>query len=217
MHLQLIRDSLFRLIFSIFRNQRYNYFDKQCSKTLTPKHRYYDGSWLLKPSTPDQQRIINYLFAQQLILQDILHVGIGNSDLGKSLATKAQSIDGITVVEAERAYASGLNIPNYQSYLTNKYSIDVLKLNKKYDLIIDNNLTSYACCIAHFEQMLQQYLLLLKPGGKIITDSLGLQYFWNGFGLTLSQLKTWEQPLAFKAIMIDKYIIEITKVESNQR
>ncbi|MCU0442493.1 MAG: hypothetical protein MUE96_08850 [Bacteroidia bacterium] len=217
MNLPQIKDELFRWFFSVFRNYRFNHFPQKCSISLSPKHRYYDGSWLLKRSTPDQHRIINYLCTQELNVKEILHVGIGNSDLGKLLATKAQSIDGITVVEAEVDYAISLNIPNYQSYLINKYSIDTLSLNTKYDYIIDNNLSSYACCIAHFEQMMKQYLVLLKPNGKIITDSLGLQYFWNGFGLTLPQLKIWEQPLAFKAILIDKYIIEITKVENIEK
>jgi hypothetical protein len=212
MNMQLITDSLFRFVFSFIRRYRYKRFTQPCTSSLSPAAVYIDGSWLSKSVTPDQLRITDYIQNLTIKHADLLHIGIGNSDFAKCISPKVNQIHGITIVNDELLFAKQLNIQNYQAFSFNKYSIEILSLNHQYDFIIDNNLTSYACCIFHFEQMLSYYLMLLKPGGKIITDKVGLYYFLSGFGLTFQELKAWEQKLPIKANLVTNNIIEIEKV-----
>ena len=50
-----------------------------------------------------------------------------------------------------------------------------LKLNS-YDLIIDVNLKSYACCNVAFKHLFKQYLKMLNPKGIIITGKKGMKW-----------------------------------------
>lgn len=210
--MQLIRDWVFRFVFSLIGRYHNKRITQQCTLSLSPSAVYVDGSWLSKSVTPDQLRIMHYIQNLTIKHADLLHIGIGNSDFAKCISPMVNQIDGITIVGDELAFAQELEIENYRAFGFNKYSIDILKLNHQYDFIIDNNLTSYACCIFHFEKMLSYYLMLLKPGGKIITDRVGLNYFLGGFGLTFQELTKWEQKLPIKANLVTNNIIEIEKV-----
>ena len=51
--------------------------------------------------------------------------------------------------------------------------------NKKlsgYDIILDVNLKSYACCTVAFNHLFKQYLKMLKPKGIIITGKNGMKW-----------------------------------------
>ena len=49
-------------------------------------------------------------------------------------------------------------------------------MRNRYDFVIDNNLASYACCKYHFYRMLDNYLAVMKPGGRILTDQRGMDF-----------------------------------------
>jgi hypothetical protein len=86
-------------------------------------------------------------------------------------------IDGVTLGAAELDYA--LSSGWYNSVRrANKYSRDFFEdfSDEYYDFIIDNNLSSYACCQKHFLQMMRAYTNALKPGGMILTDRVGLAH-----------------------------------------
>jgi len=81
----------------------------------------------------------------------MLHVGVGNSKLAQRFASRARRLDGLTVHQNEKTHADALGIPNYTVYVLNKYSPEFVSvLTKPYDVIIDNNLASFACCQYHF-------------------------------------------------------------------
>ncbi len=131
-----------------------------------------------KKTTEDQVRI-------EAVLEDVfepesryLHVGVGNSILAQKFCAKGVVIDGVTVSDAEKNYASSLNIANYSVYKANKYHRNFMDYFDKiqFDFIIDNNLASFACCQYHFYQMLDNYIACLKPGAKILTDQRGMDW-----------------------------------------
>jgi hypothetical protein len=162
---------------------------KTFCKQQVPKVRYTDGSWLTVPTTPDQQRIEDYLKQQQISSKQILHIGTGNASFSKQFSS-CNNIDSITIVEDEINNAISLKLPNYRCFRLNKYSNELLKLPTKYDIISDNNLSSYACCYKHFETMMCNYFSLLKPNGFIITDKKGMDYHLDfAFPITVETIK----------------------------
>lgn len=127
--------------------------------------------------TPDQQRIESVLQARDLASRDLLHVGMGNSHLAMRLSTRCRRIDGITVADAERHRGRTLGLPNYFAHKANKYSVALPAiLNRHFDVIIDNNLASFACCGFHLLVMFSSYRLMLRPGGSILTDRQGMEW-----------------------------------------
>lgn len=128
-------------------------------------------------STPDQQRIEAFLERCNLAKVRLLHVGIGNSFLAARFSPRCAAIDGITVSERERARAAGLGLSNYRAFRVNKYSVALCSvLSGPYDVIVDNNLASFACCGFHLMVMFSSYRHLLRPGGVILTDEQGMNW-----------------------------------------
>ncbi len=131
-----------------------------------------------RPTTRDQTRIENVLLGRDLTGLDILHVGVGNSGLAAKFHSKCRTVDGITLGANELALAQSLGIANYRCRLLNKYDPRLArKLGTRYDLVIDNNPTTYCCCRWHATAMMTNYSRLLKPGGTIFTDERGLGWF----------------------------------------
>ena len=129
--------------------------------------------WSGQPSTPDQIRIEAYLDAFDLSGKSILHIGSGNSRLAARFAGRARQIVGTTVVPAEVECAEALALPNYRALLHNKY--DGLGLEGgRFDFIVDNNPSTFCCCLTHFSKMIEFYARALAPEGQIVTDAVGL-------------------------------------------
>jgi hypothetical protein len=130
------------------------------------------------PETPDQIRMEQVLESFKLEGTSILHVGIGSSRLAQRLSHLLHDIDGLTIDQNEKDYADALAIENYQAYLLSKYSPEIISCLKteKYDFILDNNLTSFACCKYHFYLMMDSYIRSLKPGGRLLTDQQGMSW-----------------------------------------
>lgn len=162
---------------------------KQDCKKNIPKIKYTDGSWLTIATTPDQQRIEDYLVKLAVSKKQILHIGTGNSSFAKQFCFN-NNIDSVTIVDDELQHALSLKLPNYNCYKINKYSNEILKLSTKYDVISDNNLSSFACCRKHFEGMMCNYFSLLKINGFIITDTHGMVYHQDfAFPIAIEDIK----------------------------
>lgn len=128
-------------------------------------------------TTVDQARIEAVLDEMELSGMNILHVGVGNSKFARRFAGRVNLIDGLTVSRNEKAVADSLRISNYTTYLLNKYGREfLLTLKHRYDLVVDNNLASFACCKYHFYRMLDNYLWSMRPGGQILTDQQGMDW-----------------------------------------
>ena len=130
-----------------------------------------------QPTTLDQQRIEQVLSGFDLGNARLLHVGVGDSGLAARFHARCKSIDGITVSEQEMTHGQHLAFSNYRVFLLNKYHCDFPQtLRPGYDYIIDNNPSSFACCTFHYAQMLNHYRWALVPGGRILTDKLGMSW-----------------------------------------
>lgn len=173
-----------KIIFGLFKKK-----PKENCQQKVPKVQYSDGSWLTIEVTPDQKRIVNYLESLAPENKHILHVGTGNSSFGQQFSIK-NKVDSITVMEDELTHAHSLNLPNYNCYLLNKYADDLKRLKNKYDFIVDNNPSSFACCKVHFIKMMHHYSSLLNNKGAIITDTKGMAYHQSfAFPVTVEELK----------------------------
>ena len=105
----------------------------------------------------------------------ILHVGIGNSGLAMRFRDHFCYIAGITIQSGELRKAKSLAIPNYETHLFNKFQTGLESLfPAHFDVVVDNNPTSFCCCTDHFSTMMNNYLSVLKPGGVLLTDCFGL-------------------------------------------
>jgi len=128
--------------------------------------------------TSDEEEIADFLNSSELSKnKNILHIGIGNSFLANNL-NNYKSIDGITISNNELSNGQNLKLPNYNIFFKNKYSKGDLIKDKinYYDLIIDNNLKSFACCEYSFEDLIIKYKKYLKNGGYIISSLKGMSW-----------------------------------------
>tara|TARA_B100000035_G_scaffold118651_1_gene100605 strand:+ start:353 stop:1024 length:672 start_codon:yes stop_codon:yes gene_type:complete len=134
--------------------------------------------WENNEVTSDEKNIVSYLDKNNLIKnKNILHIGVGNSYIAKNL-NEFNFIEGITISKNELTSGLKLKIKNYNIIFKNKYSAGDLIKNKKkfYDIIIDNNLKSFACCSKSFDDLIKKYNKYLKDTGFIITSSKGMNW-----------------------------------------
>ncbi len=138
--------------------------------------------WSAQYTTPDQLRIEAELERMDIDGARVLHVGVGNSRFAEHFAPRVAAIDGLTIQPPEKQLANTLAIENYRVFLCNKYNphypADLPEGG--YDFILDNNPSTFACCRRHFGNMLDNYVRLLRRGGGILTDAVGLGWVVEG-------------------------------------
>jgi hypothetical protein len=167
-------------------------------------------------TTVDQARIEAVLDKMELDGANILHVGVGNSEFARRFAGRVNLIDGLTVNENEKKLADSLQISNYTAYLLNKYGREfLLTLNHRYDLVVDNNLASFACCKYHFYRMLDNYLWSMLPGGQILTDQQGMDWVIEDsrWVLAYEDLLALEKKFPVRASRLTETVFSIQKVK----
>ena len=134
--------------------------------------------WEYNKVTSDEKYVLNFLKKKISIKRKkILHVGIGNSYLEENLKD-FYKIDGISLSRSEINNGLKKKIKNFKIFFLNKFSKKNL-FNKKllsYDIIIDVNLKSYACCDIAFKYLIKQYVKMLKHNGIIITGKNGMKW-----------------------------------------
>jgi len=134
--------------------------------------------WESNKVTSDEKCILNFLQDKISInKKKILHVGVGNSYIEENL-NNFNRIDGVSLSGSKIINAQKKKIKNYKIYFLNKFSKRTL-FNKKlshYDIIIDVNLKSYACCDIAFNHLFKQYLKMLKPKGIILSGKNGMKW-----------------------------------------
>jgi len=145
---------------------------KLTASDLVGKEYLYD--WSGKQTTPDQRRIESVLEQLDYEGARVLQIGIGNSEFAMRWGDKLAGIIGTTISPAELERANSLNIDAYNVFLVNKYSPEMRTLDGGFDFIIDNNPNFSPCCKYHFFVLWDACRLLLRPGGKLITDIGGL-------------------------------------------
>ncbi len=134
--------------------------------------------WENKQVTSDEKEIVSYLNKFSLSKnKNLLHIGIGNSYIALNLKN-FDNLDGITISNNELIKGNSQNISNYKVFFKNKYSENDLIENRfgYYDIIIDNNLKSFACCNKAFDNLINKYKNYLKKNGIIISSLKGMNW-----------------------------------------
>jgi hypothetical protein len=140
-----------------------------------------DSDYSLKKTTKPEVRVAQQLAALQLANKNLLHIGVGNSEIALAMAATLARIDGITIMPNEKRRADDLEIANYSVLLANKYAPNLAELlPAEYDFIIDVNLASFCCCQFHFDAMMKNYAAVLRPSGLILTDFDGMLWVQKG-------------------------------------
>lgn len=166
-------------------------------------------------STDDQLRLEDVLEELDWKGCSILHVGVGNSRFAERFAPGLRVLDGVTVSVSEKRHADGLDLPNYRVYLVSKYSRDLLlSLTEKYDFIVDNNLASFACCKFHFHLMMDTYVWSLRPGGRILTDQQGMDWYFENprWRMSYRDLVGLERLFPLRAARVTDTVYSLTRV-----
>jgi len=134
--------------------------------------------WENNEATNDEKDVITFLKNDDLFNNKrILHVGIGSSYIAKNLKN-FKKIDGISISKNEIDLAKKYNIDNYEVFFQNKYCQNNI-LNKdlsSYDIIIDINIKSFACCDKAFENLFETYSKILNTNGIIISSKAGMKW-----------------------------------------
>lgn len=136
--------------------------------------------WENRGVTSDEIEILNFLKKNKFNFKKktILHIGVGNSYMAEILHKFNCHITGLTISEPELIAAKLKKIKNYNVYLKNKYSRNLKKsfFNKKFDLVIDANLKSYACCNEGFENYFKLLISCMKTESILITSKKGMRW-----------------------------------------
>jgi len=183
-----IRNRFPRSLYPIVVRLRYQFFPRDCGASTMVKLSYSDGSWIHRKTTRDLRNIQTFLAGASRPLK-VLQVGVGNSSLFQTTGDRLSELVGITVVQDEVDFAQQ-SFPDefgskYKVNFCNKYSSELSFLGTDFDYIVDNDLSSYACCKKHFGDMLRAYSHMLAKDGQILIGFNGLGYFDSGFGLTV--------------------------------
>jgi len=152
-------------------------FNCKCLKPSFSNKKY--SYWENRRTTSDEKDIINKISNDKnLINKNILHIGIGNSELAQKIDS-SNNIFGITISNSEIENANSLKLKNYKIFFCDKYSLNFEKnfKNYKFDLIIDTNLKSYTCCQNAFDYMMEKLFNFLNHEGQIITSTNGMKWF----------------------------------------
>lgn len=182
------------------------------------------ADWAAHETTPDQLRIESYLDRFDLADAAILHVGCGNSGLAARFAGRARSIIGTTVTPGELQHAlewiERSGTANYRVLLRNKYLGHDGMPDQRFDFIVDNNPSTFACCLTHFARMMEFYAAVLTPGGQIVTERIGLgwslPHSHSRWGFDPADLAAFAHPLGLQMHEIGPHIVVLSRGELRQ-
>jgi hypothetical protein len=128
--------------------------------------------WLDREPTEDEQDILAYL-KRRRAPKRILHIGVGTSLLFREFGGVV--VQGLTKdgMEAQRAAELG-----YEAILCNKYDVPSYagKIRGPFDVIVDVNIRSYACCESHFLEYMRFLEGSVAENGVLLTGQRGLAY-----------------------------------------
>lgn len=150
---------------------------------LSPEHS--TSSWESKETTCAEQAVIRYLVEEPSRYREktLLHVGIGNGGLFEAIGRELKAYTGITISRPEldcfrRQFPDSKNA---RTALVNKHDERFFgSMGGDFDIIVDVNLKSFACCEKHFRATMSYFARALTCGGKLVTAQSGLDFGWAG-------------------------------------
>ena len=143
------------------------------------------SSWESKSTTCAEQAVIRYLTQGPTHYRDksLLHVGIGNGELFAATGAALRAFTGITISrpELEHFRQRFPAAQNARTILANKYDERSLRsIGGDFDIIVDVNLKSFACCEKHFQVTMAYLARSMAPGARLLTAQSGLDFGWAG-------------------------------------
>ena len=135
--------------------------------------------WENRAVTNDEKSIIKFIENQKFTKKlKILHIGVGNSYAYEKLSLN-HAITGITLSKGEIVKSQLYKDDKYRVIYCDKFSINFKELfyKSKFDIVIDNNLKSYACCQKSFEFMFENLVNSLSETGMILSNKNGMKWF----------------------------------------
>ncbi|WP_225207539.1 SAM-dependent methyltransferase [Novosphingobium huizhouense] len=139
----------------------------------------------------------------------ILHVGVGNSLLARRFCARGAEVVGTTIAPEEVAHGRAMGITRYDLRLHNKYRGHDGQAWGHFDFIVDNNPSSFACCLDHYMTMLKFYSDVLKPDGQFLVDRVGLGWALSADG-ALARWGFSSEDLASTAALVDLRVEPVT-------
>ncbi len=191
-------------------SHRFRSLPKDCGQDDHPGIDEVEGwrDWSSFEPTQDQRRIEAWLARLVRPEDRLLHVGVGGSQLAEAFAPRTREIVGITISPGEVRRADALGLDNYRVLLRNKYQ-NWADAPGPFDVVIDNNLTTFACCLSHVVTMLAWYSTSLAPTGVLLTDRVGLAWVVSaegadpGWSFDLAALRTLAGALGLTVLDLD--------------
>lgn len=128
-----------------------------------------------------ERQIIASMQWEGLFGKYILHVGIGNGDFERRIVGTAEChIDAITANLREKDALDSRALPRVRTFLADKASAETYRiLSRRYDAIVDADLTCYPCCMRHFCETIVLMRMSLLVGGAIWTHEESLEERWD--------------------------------------
>jgi hypothetical protein len=149
---------------------------------LTPAHTI--SSWETRPTTDAESTVIAFLKQQPQLYagKRVLHIGIGNGSLPGAFANDLAAYVGLTISVPEmQLFEKRFATSKATAMLANKHDPRIhVKIDGHFDLIIDVNLKSFACCERHFDLLMDFYRDRLNPNGVLVTAESGVLFGWTG-------------------------------------
>jgi len=128
-----------------------------------------------------------------------------DSRLTAKLSPLCRHVTGVVRDETKRSTAISARLPNYEALIANPYSQtfrESLPL-RAYDVIIDCNMASTACCRRHLLMLMENYSSLLAPGGWLATAEPGID------GAASNNL--WKLSATDLAMLADQFGLAVSK------
>lgn len=143
------------------------------------------SSWESQPTTGAEEAVIGYLAGTPALYQDktLLHIGIGNGSVFAALGAGLRAYTGITISRPELEFFAKrfADRENARAVLANKHDDRIFaSWGDNFDIIVDVNLKSFACCEKHYRATMLYYANSLSQGGFVITAQTGLDFGWYG-------------------------------------
>ena len=166
-----------------------NWNPKQNEKCLPPNRPLYSSQdvfqyrgWATGTPSTGERETLKFIDRRIIPAHNlrVLHHGTGRNDLAIAISglPRVARFDSITIFPLEQAKATANGVPCCAVYVLDKHDKRTyLTAHGPYDIIVDVNIASFACCYFHLTQMMQIWInRLLSPGGVIVTHSLGMKY-----------------------------------------
>jgi hypothetical protein len=143
------------------------------------------SSFESQPTTGAETAVIAFLQQRPQLYagKRVLHVGVGNCSLPAALADDLGAYVGLTIsLPEQRLFEEKFAATEHMRVLlANKYDPrEYSRIEGFFDLIIDVNLKSFACCEKHFNQLMALCTERLKSGATLITAESGVLWGWAG-------------------------------------